>query len=111
MKVELCRVGDIPEDGEKVVQFFGRSVHVYRAGPTIHAAMSICTHLGGPLERRGSRLVCQWHGAEFDCATGAACKGPAPLDSRLMFLPTTVEGGALLYVWNDSTPAAAEPAR
>ena len=111
MKVELCKVAEIPADGEKLVPFFGRTVHVYRAGAAIQAAMSICTHLGGPLERRGARLVCQWHGAEFDCATGAARVGPAPLGSRLMMLPTAVEDGALLYVWGEPESAPAELSR
>lgn len=39
-----------------------------------------CSHRGGPLdegELRGNRVVCPWHGSEFDVHDGAICGGPA----------------------------------
>ncbi|MER8871987.1 hypothetical protein NKI04_18970 [Mesorhizobium sp. M0814] len=44
---------------------------------------------------------CQWHGASFDMASGGRLEGPAPKGSRLMFLSTRVEDGALNYVWGE----------
>ena len=99
MKAPLIPVAEIPGEGAKVVDFFGREVLVYMANGAPRAAMNVCLHLGGPLERKGNRLVCAWHGAEFDCATGKCLQGPAPSSSSAMFLPTRVEDGVLTYVY------------
>ncbi|WP_378950176.1 Rieske (2Fe-2S) protein [Mesorhizobium sp. ANAO-SY3R2] len=101
MKHQLCRIDDIPETGTLLVPFFGREVHVYKVQGRIRAAANTCLHFGGPLECRDGRLVCQWHGASFDPASGDRLKGPAPKGSRLMFLSTRVDGDVLNYVWGE----------
>ncbi|MER9611455.1 Rieske (2Fe-2S) protein [Mesorhizobium sp. M0312] len=101
MKHEICRIVDIPETGSLIAPFFGREVHVYRSGERIRAAANVCLHFGGPLGCKDGKLVCQWHGASFDMANGDRLKGPAPKGSRLMFLSTRVEDGALNYVWGE----------
>jgi nitrite reductase/ring-hydroxylating ferredoxin subunit len=99
MQHELCKVSDIPETGTKIVPFFGREVHVYKTGKSIRAAANVCMHFGGPLDCKDGKLVCPWHGASFDLATGERLDGPAPKGSKLMFLSTRVENDALFYVW------------
>ena len=47
------------------------------------------------MKRAGDKLVCQWHGAEFECAGGNRLKGPARPETRLIILPTWVEAGGL----------------
>lgn len=101
MKHELIKLADIPDAGSSVVPFFGREVHVYRAGDAFRAAANTCLHFGGPLECREGKLVCAWHGASFDMASGERQSGPAPQGSKLMFLATRVEGDALYYVWGE----------
>lgn len=99
MKHELIKLADIPEEGSVIVPFFGRDLHVYRSGDGYRAAANTCLHFGGPLACKGGELVCPWHGARFDMATGDRLSGPARKDARLMFLSTVVENGALHYVW------------
>ena len=101
MRVPLCQVEDIPEEGTKSVDFFGREVLVLKVEGKPKAIMNTCMHLGGPLSRDGEKLVCGWHGAEFACANGQRLKGPAQAGSHLMFLPTRIEDGALTYVWGE----------
>lgn len=101
MKQEICKIDDVPPAGSQVFPFFGREVQVWRAGEKIRAAANICLHLGGPLECREGALVCPWHGARFDMKNGQRIDGPGPSDARLMFLPTRVEGDALVYVWDE----------
>ena len=36
-----------------------------------------CTHAGFPVERVGKILECEWHGSQFEPATGAVVAGPA----------------------------------
>lgn len=101
MKVPLCKLEDIPEEGTMTVDFFGREVLIFKVEGMPKAVLNICMHLGGPMNREGDKLVCQWHGAEFGCARGNRLKGPAAPDSKLIFLPTRIEEGKLTYVYGD----------
>jgi 3-phenylpropionate/trans-cinnamate dioxygenase ferredoxin component len=51
---------------------------------TVRAVRDQCTHQAFPLSEGdllpNGRITCAWHGAEFDCATGRACRGPAAED-------------------------------
>lgn len=101
MKVPLCAVADIPADGTKEVEFFGRSVLVYQVEGQPRAIANVCLHLGGPLRQEGDKFVCSWHGAEYTCGDGRRLAGPVRLDARLMTLPTRVEAGILTYVYGE----------
>jgi nitrite reductase/ring-hydroxylating ferredoxin subunit len=102
MKVDLCAVDEIPEEGTLEVPFFGRSLHVTKTDGRPIAYANACMHFGGPLAPDGNGVLqCAWHGARFDTRTGERIDGPAPRDSRLMRLSTVVEDGILKYVWAD----------
>jgi nitrite reductase/ring-hydroxylating ferredoxin subunit len=101
MKHRLIDLADIPDAGTVLVPFFGREVHVWRHGDGARAAVNVCLHLGGPLECRDGRLVCPWHGAAYDLASGRKTEGPGPDGARLMVLPTRAEDGALYYMWGE----------
>ena len=101
MKEPLCRVDEIPDDGARTVDFFGREALVLKVNGAPKAIMSTCLHLGGPLHREDNKLVCAWHGAEFALDDGHRLKGPARADARLMVLPTRIEDGVLSYVYGE----------
>ena len=101
MKVPLCRVDEIPDEGAKMVDFFGREALALKVNGRPKAIMNVCMHLGGPLSRDGDTLVCGWHGAEFTCADGRHLAGPGRPDARLLTLPTRVEDGMLTYVYGE----------
>ncbi|MGH8692755.1 MAG: Rieske (2Fe-2S) protein [Burkholderiales bacterium] len=100
MKVPLCKVADIPETGTAAVDLFGREVLVFRQADRPKAVLNYC-NLGGPMKLEGDKLVCQWHGALFSCADGACLQGPARPETRLIVLPTRVEGSELFYVYGE----------
>lgn len=101
MNHQLCKLSDVPAEGSILVPFFGREVHVYRIGRSYRAAANVCLHFGGPLECRNGQFVCPWHGASYDMGSGERLSGPAPKESKLMFLSTKEEDGTLYYVWGD----------
>jgi nitrite reductase/ring-hydroxylating ferredoxin subunit len=101
MKVPLCRVDEIPDDGAKTVDFFGREALALNVEGRPKAVMNVCLHLGGPLQRDGEKLVCAWHGAEWACATGRHLAGPGRPDAHLLALPTRIEDGVLTYVYGE----------
>ena len=101
MRLPLCKVEEIPDEGVKSVDFFGREALVLNVNGETEAVLNYCMHLGGPMKREKNKLVCSWHGAEFDCVKGTILKGPARPDSRLIILPTRVENGVLTYVYGE----------
>src|SRR5689334_23258457 len=101
MKAPLIKIEDIPDEGTKAVEFFGREVLVLKVEGKPRAIMNTCMHLGGPLSYDGCKLVCAWHGAQFAPEDGHRLKGPAKADSRLMFLPTRIEDETLVYVYGE----------
>ena len=101
MKVPLCSVAEIPDNGAKEITFFGRSVLVYKVDGRPRAIANVCLHLGGPLQCEGDTFVCAWHGAAFSSTDGRRIKGPARQDARLMVLPTRVEDDVLTYVYGE----------
>ena len=59
MKIPLCPIDDIPNDGTILIPFFGREVHVYQVDGVPKAAMNMCMHFGGQLECKNGTFVCQ----------------------------------------------------
>lgn len=72
-----------------------KGIAVLRDG-VCKAYVNRCTHMGGPVDMcaKGT-LRCRWHGAEFDCDTGAAIEGEAPEGSFLKRLDVVEEDGIL----------------
>ena len=101
MKVALCPVAEIPEVGAKAIDFFGRSVLVYKVAGRPRAIANVCLHLGGPLQCEGEKFVCPWHGAEYSRVDGRRITGPVRQDARLMVLPTRIEDDMLTYVYGE----------
>ncbi|MGA2696823.1 MAG: Rieske (2Fe-2S) protein [Terriglobales bacterium] len=64
----LCK----SEDGEKVIC-------VANVNGVISAMDNVCLHRGGPLGQgiiEGNKVVCPWHGWQFDPQTGEATHNP-----------------------------------
>lgn len=100
----LTPIDEIPETGSKLVDFFGRTIHVVRGDAGVPAAfMNVCMHFGGTLICADGQFQCEWHGATFDARTGARTGGVAPAGSRLIRMPTEVRDGVVTYVfaWGD----------
>ncbi len=101
MKSKLVNVSEIPSQGTKKIDFFGREALVYLAHGEPRAILNYCAHVGGPLELKDGVLVCAWHGAHFDSNTGACKSGPCPKHANLMVIPTRVAEGVLNYVYGE----------
>jgi nitrite reductase/ring-hydroxylating ferredoxin subunit len=101
MRQPLIAVSDIPETGTVCADLLGREVLITMLNGKPRAFINVCMHHGGPLVLEGDRFTCEWHGSQFDSRTGKALSGPVKLDARLIMLPTHVEDGTLVYVYDD----------
>lgn len=101
MRHPLLAVSDIPPTGAVSADLLGREVLVTMVNGKPRAYINVCQHHGGPLILEGDRFTCEWHGSQFDARTGHALSGPVRPDARLIMLPTRVEDGTLIYVYDD----------
>ncbi|MBI1374136.1 MAG: Rieske 2Fe-2S domain-containing protein [Phycisphaera sp.] len=71
---------DLPPGEIKQVTVNGKEVCVANVDGAVYAVSDSCTHARIPLSQgalAGRQIVCPWHGAMFDLATGRATCGPA----------------------------------
>jgi nitrite reductase/ring-hydroxylating ferredoxin subunit len=90
---------EIPDGGTlSVVLNTGDRVCLIRRGSAVSALRDECTHQGMPLSAgevlRDGTIECPWHGARFDCASGAVRRGPAEEDVKAY--DVRVEGDTVL---------------
>lgn len=76
----VCSRGELPNSGEaKEFEASGKTVCIANVGGPLCAMDNVCVHRGGPLGQgsveRG-KVVCPWHGWEFDPVNGAAVHNP-----------------------------------
>jgi 3-phenylpropionate/trans-cinnamate dioxygenase ferredoxin subunit len=78
--VKAAAVGEIPAGTAKEVAVGGRALALFNVGGTYYALDALCSHRNAPLaqgECEGNEVICPYHGASFDLATGAALSPPA----------------------------------
>lgn len=95
----VCNEGEIAEGSMAKFSVGGRDIAVANLGGGRFAAFDdTCTHAGASLAEgrlESSTVVCGWHGARFDCRTGALEKFPAKINA-LGSYPVRVESGMVL---------------
>jgi nitrite reductase/ring-hydroxylating ferredoxin subunit len=99
MRHPLISVSAIPETGSVSADLLGREVLVTMVSGKPRAYINVCLHHGGPLVLEDDRFTCTWHGSQFDARTGHALSGPVRPDARLIMLPTRIEEGMLVYIY------------
>jgi nitrite reductase/ring-hydroxylating ferredoxin subunit len=80
----VATLAELPEESLTPVRLAsGERVCLVRKGEAVYAVSDVCTHQEFAMSDGylvpGARCVieCTWHGARFDCATGAVLQEPA----------------------------------
>jgi nitrite reductase (NADH) small subunit len=88
---------ELPAAGEaKELDCNGTLLCVANVGGELSAMDNVCPHRGGPLGQgviEGNKLVCPWHGWQFDAKTGAVAHAP---DQKIPIYPVKIEGDDVL---------------
>ena len=79
--VRVARVDEVSVGAPYGVEASGRRICLARVGSEIVAFADQCTHRDYPLSAGevldDGTIECPWHGARFDCRSGAVRQGPA----------------------------------
>ena len=73
-----------------------KMICVANVNGTIMAMDNVCLHRGGPLGQgmiEGDKLICPWHGWQYDPKTGQAVHNP---NARVAVYPIKIEGGDVM---------------
>jgi nitrite reductase/ring-hydroxylating ferredoxin subunit len=95
--VKLTTQSELPAQGEaKEFELGEKIICVANLNGTITAMDNVCLHMGGPLGQgyiEGDKLVCPWHGWEYNPKTGEVEGDPK---SKLAVYPIKVENGDVM---------------
>ncbi len=104
--VRVASTSDLADGEMRQVSAGGHDVLLARVAGAFHACTAFCTHYGAPLADGvldGTTVVCPWHHAAFDVASGALCQPPAADDLRSF--EVRVDGGDVLVRVPDDADA------
>lgn len=85
-----------PADEVKEFPCGDRAICVANVNGTIHAMDNVCLHRGGPLGQgsiEDGKVVCPWHGWQYDPQTGEAAHDRA---AKVAVFPVRVENEDVL---------------
>jgi nitrite reductase (NADH) small subunit len=95
--IKLAAQSDLPPEGEAKEFTVGeRVICIANVNGTISAMDNVCLHRGGPLGQgviEGDKLVCPWHGWQYDPKTGEAVHNP---NARVAVYPIKIESGDVM---------------
>jgi nitrite reductase/ring-hydroxylating ferredoxin subunit len=77
---KVARTDELPPGQAKLVEVMRKRIVLFNVGGHYYAIDDVCPHRGGPLsegELEGTTVICPWHGAIFDLATGEVKRSPA----------------------------------
>ena len=92
MLVHLTSRSSLPAEGDaKEFPCGDKTICIANINGTISAIDNICLHRGGPLGQgtvEGDKIVCPWHGWQWDPKTGEAGHNP---NAKLKVYSLTIE--------------------
>jgi nitrite reductase (NADH) small subunit len=95
--VRLASESELPPEGEvKEFPCGDKMICVANVNGTISAMDNVCLHRGGPLGQgmiEGDKLVCPWHGWQWDPKTGQAVGNPG---TKVAVYPIQIENGEVM---------------
>jgi nitrite reductase (NADH) small subunit len=95
--IKLTIESELPPAGEaKEFSCRDRTICVANVNGTILAMDNVCLHRGGPLGQgtiEGNKVVCPWHGWQWDLKTGQSAQDP---NAKLAVYPVKIEGGDVM---------------
>lgn len=95
--LKIASKNDIPAENEaKEITIGDRVICLANVNGALTAMDNVCIHRGGPLGQgvvEGGKIVCPWHGWQYDPKSGAASHNPA---AKVKVYPVRIEGDDVL---------------
>src|SRR5713226_4501731 len=79
--IKIAGAKEVPPGQAAAFTVEGQRIALFNVEGTYYAIGDSCTHRGGPLSEwdvQGTKVICPWHGADFDLKTGAVMRAARP---------------------------------
>ena len=97
MLSKLTSTPNLPAPGQaKEFSCGNKVICITNVNGAIYAMDNVCLHRGGPLGQgviEGNKVICPWHGWQWDPKTGEAAHNPA---AKLAVYPVRIENGEVM---------------
>ncbi len=95
--LKIATESELPGEGEaREFEVAGKAICVANVKGACTAIDNVCLHMGGPLGQgsvENGKVVCPWHGWEYDPKTGALEGDPK---TKIDVYPIKIENGDVL---------------
>ena len=98
-KIFVCKTTQISVGQMKKISVDGKDIVVANIGGDYFAMNDTCTHASASLSEgkiEDSTIICDWHGAQFDCKNGKLIKFPAKIDDLEVYNVVVEEDNILI---------------
>ena len=98
-KIFVCKTTQISVGQMKKISVDGKDIVIVNIGGNYFAINDTCTHAGASLSEgkiEDSTIICDWHGAQFDCKNGKLIKFPAKIDDLEVYNVVVEEDNILV---------------
>jgi nitrite reductase/ring-hydroxylating ferredoxin subunit len=76
---KVAGIDELPSGAGKCLEIDRKRIVLFNVGGCVYAIDDVCPHRGASLsegELEGATVICPWHGAIFDLATGEVRRFP-----------------------------------
>ncbi|MBM3688277.1 MAG: non-heme iron oxygenase ferredoxin subunit [Actinobacteria bacterium] len=112
LMVDVCALGDIPDDGALRVLVGDRAVAIARCDGAVYAILDVCSHADVPLsegEVSDCAIECWLHGSQFDLRTGVPLSLPATVPVPVFAVEIQGEGDKARILVADASVSVPGP--
>jgi len=98
-KIFVCKTTQISVGQMKKISVDGKDIVVANIAGDYFAINDTCTHAGASLSEgkiEDSTIICDWHGAQFDCKNGKLIKFPAKINDLEVYNVVVEEDNILV---------------
>ena len=98
-KIFVCKTTQISVGQMKKISVNGKDIVVANIGGDYFAMNDTCTHASASLSEgkiEDSTIICDWHGAQFDCKNGKLIKFPAKINDLEVYNVIVEEDNILI---------------
>ena len=98
-KIFVCKTTQISIGQMKKISVDGKDIVIVNIGGNYFAINDTCTHAGASLSEgkiEDSTIICDWHGAQFDCKNGKLIKFPAKINDLEVYNVVVEEDNILV---------------
>lgn len=101
-KVRVCNINDIRDGEARGFEIDDTPILIVKQNGKVYAFEDVCSHQHMPISENydleEGKLICMWHGAEFELETGKNLSLPAPAPIKKFDVEIDENGNIMIII-------------